>query len=54
VLAGSGEDEDLAGAKAIGVAQLGIGLGDTWPGGAAAQLGSGEFPEGIAAVDGDA
>ena len=35
---GCGEDQDLAGAEAVGVAQLGIGLGDAWPGGAAAQL----------------
>jgi hypothetical protein len=52
--AGSGEDEDLAGAEEVGVAQLGIGLGDARPGCAAAQLRSGEFPERIAAVDGNA
>lgn len=51
--AGSGKDEDLAGAEEIGVAQLGISLGDAGPGGATAQVGSGELPERIAAVDGD-
>jgi len=51
---GCGEDQDLAGAEAIGVAQLGIGLGDAGPGGAAAQLRSGDFPESVAALDGDA
>ena len=51
---GCGKDQDLAGAEAIGVAQLGIGLGDAGPGGAAAQLRSGNFPESVAALDGDA
>ena len=51
--AGSGKDEDLAGAEEIGVAQLGISLGHAGPGGAAAQVGSGELPERIAAADGD-
>ena len=51
--AGSGKDEDLAGAEEIGVAQLGISLGDAGPCGAAAQVRSGELPERIAAVDGD-
>ena len=50
----SGDGEDLAGAEAIGVAQLGIGLGDARPGSAAAQAGSGELPERIAALNGDA
>ena len=44
----------MAGAKEIGVAQLGIGLGDARPGGGAAELRSGDFPEGVAALDGDA
>jgi hypothetical protein len=54
VRAGRGEDEDLAWAEEVGVAQLRIGLGDARPGNATAQLRSGEFPERIAAVDGDA
>jgi hypothetical protein len=52
--AGNGDGENLTGVEAIGIAQLGIGLGDARPGSAAAQLGSGDFPEGVAALDGDA
>ena len=52
--AGRREDEDPAGAEAVGVVQLGIGLGDAGPGGGGAEVGSGELPERIAAADGDA
>jgi len=52
--AGGGEDQELAGAQEIGVAQLGVGLGDARPGGGAAEVRSGELPERVAAVDGDA
>ena len=52
--AGSREDEYLAGAEAVGIVQLGIGLGDAGPGGGGAEVGSGELPERIAAADGDA
>jgi len=44
----------LAGAEEIGVAQLGIGLGYTGPGVGVAELRSGDFPERVAAMDGDA
>ena len=52
--AGSWKDEDLAGAEAVGIVQLRIGLGDTGPGGGGAEVGSGELPERIAAAHGDA
>jgi hypothetical protein len=54
VRTGCGEDEDLAGAEATGVAQLGIGLDDARPCGAAAQPRRGNPPERVAALDGDA
>src|ERR1700675_4622430 len=38
----------------VGIAQLRIGLGDARPGGAAAEIGCGELPERIAAMNGDA
>ena len=44
----------MAGAEATCVAQLGIGLEDARPGGAAAQLRSGNLPERVAGLDGDA
>jgi hypothetical protein len=49
-----GEDQELAGAELVGVAQLGIGLGEAGPGGAGTELRSGDFPERVAALDGDA
>ena len=44
----------MAGAEEIGVAQLGIRLGDAGPGGGAAEMRSGDFPERVTAVDGGA
>ena len=49
-----GKVEKLAGAEATGVAQLGIGLDDARPCGAAAQPRRGNLPERVAALNGDA
>ena len=44
----------MSGTEKIGVAQLGVSLGDARPGGGAAKLRSGDFPERVAALNRDA
>ena len=50
--AGSGDQKHLALADEIGVAKIGIGVGDAGPGSAAVQLGLSDVPERLALADG--